>query len=97
MKCWCNKQIIGLVIGLTLPLLAGFVLYKSRYYGDLDFWSFLWGMFKIDSLGKLMSISVLPNLLVFFMAIWMERLLAARGIVMATLIYTVGAVVVWLV
>ncbi len=86
---------IGLAIGLILPILFSLVLFKTRYYGDLEFWPFLMGMFKLQSLGKLVSISVLPNLLVFFIAIWKERLLAARGVVMATMVYTLGVVAIW--
>ncbi|WP_258176623.1 hypothetical protein [Marinilabilia salmonicolor] len=52
-------------------------------------------MFKLQSLGKLVSVSVLPNLLIFFVAIWTERLLAARGIVIATLLYTLATVVLY--
>jgi hypothetical protein len=95
MNCWCNKQLIGLVIGLILPVLFRFVLFKGRYHGDLDFGGFLVGLLDLHSLGKLVSISVMPNLLVFFIAIWTERLLAARGIVFATLLYTVGTVILW--
>lgn len=97
MNCWCNKQLIGLTIGLLVPVIAVWILFKSRYYGGLDFGEFLWGMFRLQSLGKLVSISVLPNLLVFFIAIWKERLLAARGIVMATMLYTIVVVVIWLI
>jgi hypothetical protein len=42
---------------------------------------------------KLISLSVIPNLLVFMLAINLNRLLAARGIVTATLIYAVTVVI----
>ncbi|PWE00832.1 hypothetical protein [Marinilabilia rubra] len=95
MNCWCNKQLIGLIIGLILPIAFGYLLFQGRYEGNLDFWNFVLTMFKLQSLGKLVSVSVLPNLLVFFLAIWTERLLAARGIVMATLLYTVVTIILY--
>ena len=95
MNCWCNKQLIGLIIGLIVPLVFGYLLFLGRYEGDLSFVAFAITMFKLNSLGKLVSVSVLPNLLVFFVAIWTERLLAARGIVFATLLYTIATVVLY--
>ena len=96
MSRWCNRQWIGLIAGLVLPVLFSVLLYLGRYQGDLEFGEFLVAMFRIQGLGKLVSISVLPNLLLFFIAIWTDRLVAARGIVMATLIYAVGTFVLWL-
>jgi hypothetical protein len=95
MICKCNKQIVGFLVGLTIPVIFSFVLFQGRYQGDLGFGEFLGTMFQLQSLGKLVSVSVMPNLLVFFLAIWTERLLAARGIVIATLIYTVATVVLY--
>jgi hypothetical protein len=95
MNCWCNKQLIGLIIGLSLPLLFGLLLYQGKYHGDLELLAFLKAMFRLNSLGKLVSVSVLPNLLMFFIAIWTERLLAARGIVIATLLYAIATIVLW--
>ncbi|RCW30393.1 hypothetical protein DFO77_12243 [Marinilabilia salmonicolor] len=95
MICKCNKQIVGFLIGLVVPLIFSFLLFKGRYHGDLGFDDFAITMFKLQSLGKLVSVSVLPNLLIFFVAIWTERLLAARGIVIATLLYTLATVVLY--
>lgn len=82
-------------MGLVVPLIFSYFLFQGRYVGDLNFGEFLLTMFKLQSLGKLVSVSVLPNLLIFFLAIWAEKLLAARGIVMATLLYTVVTVILW--
>ena len=92
--CWCNKQILGLIVGLTLPVIFSFLLFEGRYEGNLGFGDFLKSLFQLHSLGKLISLSVLPNLLVFFIAIRTERLLAARGIVLATVIWAIITMVV---
>ena len=94
MSLWCNKQIVGLIIGLILPVIFGFLLFEGRYDGDQGFIEFLGSLFRLQSLGKLVSISVLPNLLAFFLAIWTERLLAARGIVIATVIWAVVTMII---
>lgn len=89
MNCKCNKLIVGIIIGLLLPMLMSLIMYFSLYKGDLSFFAFLEELLRIGSIGKLLSISVLPNLIVFFIAINKERLLAARGIVTATLVYAI--------
>ncbi|WP_234408808.1 hypothetical protein [Marinilabilia salmonicolor] len=78
-----------------MPVVFGLLLFQGRYHGDLEFWEFVKTMFLLQSLGKLVSVSVLPNLLIFFLAIWTERLLAARGIVIATLLYTLATVILY--
>lgn len=97
MHCWCNKLFIGIIVGLILPIAFSYLLFLNRYHGDMGFMGFIEGMLRIQSLGKLLSISVLPNLLLFFIALWTERLLAARGIVTATMIYTILAVILYLI
>ncbi len=89
MNCKCNKLYIGILIGLLLPIIMSFALYYFLYRGDLTYWPFLNQMVKMGSIGKLLSISVLPNLIVFLIAVNKERLLAARGIVTSTVLYAV--------
>lgn len=89
MSCKCNKLYIGIILGLLLPVIMSVILYLSLYSGELEFIAFLSRLVKMGSIGKLLSISVLPNLIVFFIAINRERLLAARGIVTSTLVYVV--------
>ncbi|MCT4587078.1 MAG: hypothetical protein N4A71_04595 [Carboxylicivirga sp.] len=92
MNCKCNKLYIGLLIGTVLPIIMSFVLYYFLYKGSLAYWPFLMEMVNIGSIGKLLSVSVLPNLVIFLIAINKERLLAARGIVTATIIYAVAII-----
>lgn len=89
MNCKCNKLFIGMLIGVLLPIIMSFALYYFLYRGELEFLPFLHQMVQIGSIGKLLSISVLPNLVVFLIAINKERLLAARGIVTSTIIYAI--------
>ncbi len=82
-----------MLVGLILPIVMSFALYYFLYRGDLMFWPFVHQMVKMGSIGKLLSISVLPNLVVFLIAINKERLLAARGIVTATVLYAILVIV----
>jgi hypothetical protein len=93
MTKWLNKQITGIIAGFILPVIMAFLIYKFRYYGDKGFYDFLKAMMTLQSLGKLLSLSALPNLLLFFLAIWSERLLAARGVLIATISFGVVIVV----
>lgn len=89
MNCKCNKLIIGILLGIVVPIIMSVVLYTTLYKGDLAFMPFLSEMIRMGSIGKLLSVSALPNLILFFIAINKERLLAARGIVTATLLYAI--------
>lgn len=93
MNCKCNKLIIGILVGIVLPVIMSFILYFVLYKGELNYYDFLFQLIRMGSIGKLLSISVLPNLIVFLIAINLERLLAARGIVTATLLYVLLVVV----
>lgn len=93
MDKWLNKQTTGIIAGLILPVLMAYMIYKFRYYGNLNFLDFLKGMMTLQSLGKLLSLSALPNLLLFFLAIWSERLFAARGVLIATILYSLAMVI----
>ena len=93
MNCKCNKLIIGFIIGIVLPLITAVLLYFFMYKGQLEPLDFLSELMKLNGLGKFLSISVLSNLIVFLIAVNTERLLAARGIVTATLLYGLVVIV----
>lgn len=94
MVCKCNKMIFGLSLGILLPLITSYLIYSLRYKGDYDFESFLKGLRYMKSLGKLISISTLPNLAIFMIVITYEKLLVARGLVIATFLYLIIVLIV---
>ncbi len=87
MNCKCNKLIVGIIIGLILPIITAGGIYLSLYRGKLEFLEFISKLMAVNGMGKLLSVSVLSNMIVFFIAINTERLLAARGILTSTVIY----------
>ena len=93
MNCKCNKLYIGLIIGLLLPLITSYLIFYFRFGDTLSIQEFVEGMIQVQGFTKLLSVSVIPNLLFFLLAIRLERLLAARGIVTATLLYAIVVIV----
>ena len=82
-----NKQLIkGTIVGVIAPI-AAFVVYVAFFSEDSD----PLGMYhKIVAMGKLshvISLSVLINLLLFFMNIKTHRDKVARGVLLATILY----------
>ncbi|MCL2073143.1 MAG: hypothetical protein FWH18_04425 [Marinilabiliaceae bacterium] len=90
MKDKLDKQLYGILLGLILPPITTFVFYSVRYYGDLSFFEFLQALFGLQSLGKLLSICVLPNLFVFLIAMKINYLWIVRGIIIATVVFFVA-------
>lgn len=91
MKEKLNKQYFGIIIGLILPPLTTFIFYKASFFGQISYFEFIKTMFGIHGLGKLLSICVLPNLLVFLLALKTEYLWVVRGIIISTVLYAVTA------
>ncbi|MBN2744183.1 hypothetical protein LX69_02385 [Breznakibacter xylanolyticus] len=94
MKCNCNKLIFGVIIGLVLPVITSYLIYKQQYHGQYPFKEFLQGLIVLKSLGKLISISMLPSLIVFILLVTYEKLQIARGIVASTLFWVLVVLVV---
>ena len=75
---------LGLISGLMLPMMTLSIIWQVRY--DVGLGEFLISLQKIGALSKLISLSVIPNLLLFFLFIWTNRTFSARGVIFATLI-----------
>ncbi len=93
MTCKCNKLYIGLIVGLILPVLTSWLIFYFRFGDSMKVENFISNLIKLGSLTKLLSVSVISNLIVFLVAIKLDRLLAARGILTATLIYAVAIII----
>ncbi len=91
-----DKEWFGLIAGLILPLISSFMIYSSRFQGSESYIEVVVIMFKSMSIGKLLSLSVLPNLLLFFIIIRFDWMKFARGIVIATAIYAASMFILFL-
>lgn len=83
-KKW-NSLKLGVLLGMLLPLLvmAGIFLWKFSFDNIQAIWQ---QFYQLKLFSKFLSVCVYPNLLLFFIFIWRNRLLSARGVLLATII-----------
>jgi hypothetical protein len=79
-----DSMALGLIAGLVLPLITLVLIWMVRY--DIGLGEFLSSFQRLGMLSKLISLSVIPNLLLFFIFIWTNRTFSARGVIFATLV-----------
>jgi len=79
-----NSIPAGLIPGLILPIVTLIIIWLVKYDGG--FFQFLTVFQKMGMLSKLLSLSVIPNLLLFFLFLWLNRSFSARGVIFATLV-----------
>ncbi len=79
-----DTLLTGLIPALILPALTlvGFWIVKS----DRGFIDFLGYFQEMKMLSKVVSLTAIPNLLLFFLFIWTKRNFSARGVIFATLL-----------
>ena len=75
---------LGLISGLVLPIVTLVVIWLIRFDGGLG--EFLSSFQRMSMLRKVISLSALPNLLLFFLFIWTNRTFSARGVIFGTLV-----------
>tara|TARA_Y100000746_G_C15214237_1_gene330688 strand:- start:109 stop:390 length:282 start_codon:yes stop_codon:yes gene_type:complete len=82
-----NKEVVkGFFVGLIAPV-AAFVVYVAFCTDDSDPLAMYKQIVVIGKLSHVISLSLLINLLVFFMNIRTNREDSARGILFATIFY----------
>ena len=77
-----DTLLTGLIPALILPALTlvGFWIVKT----DRGFVDFLGYFQEMKMLSKVVSLTTIPNLLIFFIFIWAKRNFSARGVLFAT-------------
>tara|TARA_Y100000766_G_C18615502_1_gene463491 strand:+ start:388 stop:669 length:282 start_codon:yes stop_codon:yes gene_type:complete len=81
-----NQLVKGTIIGLIAPV-AAFVVYIAFFTDNPDPIGFYRQLVQMDLLSHVMSLSVLINLVIFFMNIKTCRDQEARGVLLATILY----------
>lgn len=82
-----NNLWIGLAAGVIIPAIALTCYYFARY-SNLSLVDFFKVYKNLGILTHIISLSVLPDLLVFFLFIRKNLLKSARGVLLATLLFT---------
>lgn len=80
-----NTERTGLITGLVVPLFVIIGFYKYRGSESID--AFFEKIVSVGIFSELVSLCVVPNLLLFFIFMWTNRLKSARGVLGATFIY----------
>ena len=81
-----NKQFIkGIFVGIIAPVVT-FVIYVA-FYLEADICETFNTLLEINKITHVISLSVLINLLIFFVNIKTNRDQIAQGIVLATILY----------
>ena len=79
---------LGLILGILLPLLVMVVFYLVKFSSyPLEY--FHEQLMNMKLFSKFVSICVYPNLLLFFIFIWRNRLYSARGVLGATILLAI--------
>jgi hypothetical protein len=78
---------IGFAVGLLSPMFTLYVFYLIKY-SHISFSKFYMDvLFANNIVTSSISLCVITNLLVFFIFIWTNRTLSARGVLFSTFIY----------
>lgn len=80
-----NKPIIGFIGGLLLPVLTFVGIYIALYNGKsfVDYVEITWLQ---GNMSRVLSLSMLPNLGLFYAFIWTDKLKTAQGVLGTTII-----------
>jgi len=88
MKNRFDSTLFGIIFGIMGPVI-GFFLYYYIFRQEPTLAGF-WNIAKQHTnLPKVMSLSVITNLLIFFIFIWSNRLLSSRGVLLGTFLWVV--------
>ena len=89
-----NKPWIGLLAGILLPLISFIIYYLVQTKGlDLGLIKFLNTLQMNSAFVAVFSLSVLPNLLLYFLCKQLNLWYTIKGIVFSVFIYTIVIVV----
>ncbi len=80
-----NKPLLGYIGGFLLPFFTLVIIYLTMYTGKsfVDFLEITWIQ---GNMSRVLSLSMLPNLGLFFVFIWTNKLKTAQGVLGSTII-----------
>ena len=81
-----DKIIFGIIPGLIAPLIGVLIFYLIQNSTE-TFFEFLKSLTLSGVITHSVSLAVLPNLLIFFVFIWTHNYKAAKGVILATILY----------
>jgi len=89
MKSLINNSYVGTFLGLVVPILCIFIAYWVNSRHEMSIHQFIDGVLYLQVYVKMITVSVyFGNVVCFFLFIKLDWLKAARGVLLATIIYT---------
>lgn len=82
-----DRILTGWLPGIIAPLIIFLLIYLVKY-SEMEFMVYLKNVWTMKIFLKLLSLCVFPNLALFFIFYRMKYDMAARGVIMATFIYS---------
>jgi hypothetical protein len=92
MRSKFDHPTFGFVLGMIFPMMGLYVFYLTNFK-SLGFLEFIDQMMGISRMTHVISLSVISNLAVFYFFIWKKFYFSVRGVLFATLVYTLIVVV----
>lgn len=83
-----DSVLVGMICGIIGPVIGFFLYYYIfRHEPTLEgFWNIA---IQRSNIPKVMSLSVIANLLIFFLFVRSNRLLASRGVLLGTFLWII--------
>ena len=87
-----NHFLYGLAAGLILPVIFMWVYLMRFYPADLSFFETIKQLYPGILLGKLLLLSVMPNLVLVFIFYKSDSFKIATGVLLGAMPYFIGSV-----
>ncbi|KAF5078486.1 hypothetical protein DSECCO2_140240 [anaerobic digester metagenome] len=88
-----DSQKLGIGLGIIAPLLTFIGIFFFWYPGK-SFTAFVETTWIQQTITKVLSLAVVPNLLIFFLFIWTNKLYSARGTLLSTVILSIAIIII---
>ena len=82
-----DRILTGWLLGTIVPLIIFLITYEVKY-SEVEFSAYLKGLWQMKIFLKILSLCVFPNLGFFLLFYRLKYDMAARGVIMATFMYT---------
>ena len=82
-----DRILTGWFLGTIVPLIIFLIIYTVKY-SEMEFSVYLRNLWQMRLFLKIISLCVFPNLGFFFIFYRLKYDMAARGVIMATFMYT---------
>ena len=89
MKSLINNSYVGTILGFIVPILSIFIAYAVNFRDEMTVSQFIDSVLVLKIYAKMMAVAVyFGNVVCFFLFIKLDWLKAARGVLLATIIYS---------